>query len=82
MLCNIVEVDPCEPIQIKPRQTALTLVLREVFQYAELLMIFFVQATADIESRALLALIVISLQLALQSCSNDINGRSHFITFH
>ena len=45
-------------------------------------MIFFVQATADIESRALLALIVISLQLGLESCSNDINGRSHFITFH
>eukprot|EP00435_Cladocopium_sp_Y103_P061019 s1396_g22.t1 len=32
-----------------------------VFQYAELLMIFFVQAAADVESRALLALIVISL---------------------
>ncbi|CAL1154760.1 unnamed protein product [Cladocopium goreaui] len=32
-----------------------------VFQYAELLLIFFVQATADIESRGLLALIVISL---------------------
>ena len=42
-------------------------------------MIFFVQATADIESRGLLALIVISLQLALESpcCAN---GRSHFIT--
>jgi hypothetical protein len=67
--------------QINPRPTASTLLaLRsEVFQYAELLMIFFVQATADIESRALLALIVISLQLALESpcCAN---GRSHFIT--
>ena len=41
-------------------------------------MIFFVQATADIESRALLALIVISLQLALEPCCA--NGRSHFIT--
>ena len=39
-------------------------------------MIFFVQATADIESRGLLALIVISLQLALESPC----GRSHFIT--
>ena len=44
-------------------------------------MIFFVQATADVESRALLALIVISLQLALEipCCANG-SLLSHFIT--
>lgn len=35
----------------------------EAFQWLELVMIFFAQAAADIESRALLALIIISLQL-------------------
>jgi len=37
--------------------------LLEAFQWSELLLIFLVQAFADIESRALLALIVISLRL-------------------
>jgi len=35
----------------------------EAFQWSELVAIFLVQAAADIESRALLALIVISLSL-------------------
>ena len=37
--------------------------LLEAFQWSELLLIFLVQAFADIESRALLALIIISLRL-------------------
>ena len=37
--------------------------LFEAFQWSELVAIFLMQAAADIESRALLALIVISLSL-------------------
>ena len=37
--------------------------LLEAIQWSELLLIFLVQAFADIESRALLALIIISLRL-------------------
>ena len=41
----------------------LSFCVAEAFQWLELVMIFFAQAAADIESRALLALIIISLQL-------------------
>jgi len=42
----------------------------EAFQWSELVAIFLVQAAADIESRALLALIVISLSLSIFESSN------------
>ena len=44
--------------------------LFEAFQWSELVAIFLVQAAADIESRALLALIVISLSLSIFESSN------------
>lgn len=37
--------------------------LLEAFQWSELLVIFLVQAMGDIESRALLALVIVSLRL-------------------
>eukprot|EP00435_Cladocopium_sp_Y103_P063237 s883_g24.t2 len=46
------------------------------FQYAELLMIFFVQAAADVESRTLLALIVISLYPVLWMSLSGLVGGS------